>query len=90
MKTNAILQGDALQCLKELPNESIDCVMTSPPYWALRDYGTAKWEGGLIDCNHEIKNNIKIAQERLQPYLEQTKLPQIISNSLQNPTQEKP
>jgi len=39
MKTNIILQGDALTKLKELPNESINCIMTSPPYWALRDYG---------------------------------------------------
>ena len=39
MKLNIILQGDALQVLRTLPNESIDCVMTSPPYWALRDYG---------------------------------------------------
>ena len=39
METNTILQGDALAKLKELPDESIDMVMTSPPYWALRDYG---------------------------------------------------
>ena len=38
MKTNQIIQGDALKELKKLPDESIDCVMTSPPYWALRDY----------------------------------------------------
>lgn len=35
MKTNIILEGDALEKLKELPDESIDCVMTSPPYWAM-------------------------------------------------------
>lgn len=39
MKTNTIIQGDALTELKKLPEESINCVMTSPPYWALRDYG---------------------------------------------------
>lgn len=39
MKTNTILQGDSLAKIKELPAESINCVMTSPPYWALRDYG---------------------------------------------------
>jgi len=36
---NIILQGDALTKLKELPEKSINCCMTSPPYWALRDYG---------------------------------------------------
>ncbi len=34
-----IYQGNALQILKTLNSESIDCVVTSPPYWALRDYG---------------------------------------------------
>lgn len=36
---NKIFQGDALEVLKTLPDESVDCVVTSPPYWALRDYG---------------------------------------------------
>ena len=36
---NKIIQGDALNVLKTISDESIDCVMTSPPYWALRDYG---------------------------------------------------
>lgn len=27
------------------------CV-TSPPYWGLRDYGTARWEGGDVECDH--------------------------------------
>lgn len=34
-----ILQGDAFSVLKTLENESIDCIITSPPYWGLRDYG---------------------------------------------------
>ena len=36
---NQILHGDALTELKKLPNKSINMCMTSPPYWALRDYG---------------------------------------------------
>ena len=36
---NQIICGDALSVLKKLPSESIDCVITSPPYWSLRDYG---------------------------------------------------
>lgn len=46
---NQIIQGDCLKVLKTLPSESVDCVITSPPYWALRDYGTASWEGGSKD-----------------------------------------
>lgn len=38
---NQILTGDALTRLAELPDSSVDCVVTSPPYFALRDYGTA-------------------------------------------------
>ncbi len=34
-----ILKGDVIEKLKELPNECIDTVITSPPYWGLRDYG---------------------------------------------------
>jgi len=34
-----IIQGDALQRLAELPPDSVQCVVTSPPYWGLRDYG---------------------------------------------------
>lgn len=39
LKINNIYQGEALEVLKTFPDESIDCVITSPPYWALRDYG---------------------------------------------------
>lgn len=38
---NKILQGDALEKLQLLPDECIDCCITSPPYFALRDYGSA-------------------------------------------------
>lgn len=51
-KVNQIILGDTLEELKKFPDESIDCVVTSPPYWALRDYGTAKWRGGDKNCDH--------------------------------------
>src|SRR5262245_59094148 len=44
--------GDCLAVLAKLPSDSVDCVVTSPPYWGLRDYGTAKWESGDPDCDH--------------------------------------
>ena len=34
-----ILQGDSLSVLKTLDSESVDCCVTSPPYYNLRDYG---------------------------------------------------
>ena len=39
--TVRILQGDCRDVLKTLPDESVHCVVTSPPYWGLRDYGVA-------------------------------------------------
>lgn len=36
---NVVLAGDALDRLRELPGASVDCVITSPPYFQLRDYG---------------------------------------------------
>lgn len=44
--------GDAIETLRTFDAESIDCVVTSPPYWGLRDYGTGSWEGGDPDCEH--------------------------------------
>ncbi len=35
----AITRCDVLEQLKSLPDESVNCVVTSPPYWGLRDYG---------------------------------------------------
>ena len=36
---DTILCGDSLQILKKLPDNSVQCCITSPPYYALRDYG---------------------------------------------------
>ena len=38
MTLDRIIQGDALTELKKLPDECVDCVVTSPPYWNLRNY----------------------------------------------------
>jgi DNA modification methylase len=39
MKINEIYNEPCLDTLKKMPNEFLDCVITSPPYWQLRDYG---------------------------------------------------
>ena len=39
METNVVYNEPCLETCKRLPNESVDCVITSPPYWQLRDYG---------------------------------------------------
>lgn len=50
---NRIINKDCLEGLRKLPDESIDCCVTSPPYWWLRDYGTTTWEGGDEGCSHK-------------------------------------
>jgi len=39
MKTNKIYQGDCLEIMKTWPDGFVNCCVTSPPYWGLRDYG---------------------------------------------------
>ena len=48
-----LLVGNCLEKLKEIDDCSVQCCVTSPPYWGLRDYGTAKWEGGDENCSHK-------------------------------------
>jgi len=50
--TIKILQGNCLDKLKDLPEQSVNTCITSPPYWGLRDYGTAEWVGGDSNCPH--------------------------------------
>jgi len=47
-----LLQGDCLQQLATLPAASVQCCVTSPPYWGLRDYQTSSWIGGDENCDH--------------------------------------
>jgi DNA modification methylase len=49
----AIIHGDVRAALSTLPANSIDCVVTSPPYWGLRDYGLPPvvWDG-QAECDH--------------------------------------
>lgn len=58
MEINKIYQGDALSVLKTFEGGSINCCVTSPPYWGLRDYGTATWVGGDDKCPHQRENKI--------------------------------
>ena len=39
IEVNKIICGDSLEVLKTLPADSVSCCISSPPYWALRDYG---------------------------------------------------
>jgi len=54
---NTIILGHASNVLPQLPVESVNCCVTSPPYWNLRDYGIEPiiWDGDK-NCKHEWGN----------------------------------
>lgn len=49
----ALQQCDVSATPWSLESETVQCIVTSPPYWGLRDYGTAQWEGGRAFCDHK-------------------------------------
>lgn len=62
VRVNTIYNLHVLEGLKKLPDKSIDMVMTSPPYWSLRDYGkhTDVIWGGDPKCKHSFRNKIEL------------------------------
>jgi len=60
---NTIIQGNVLSVLKTFPPDSVNCIITSPPYYGLRSYNTEPqiWGGNPL-CKHDwntfIKNGI--------------------------------
>jgi len=51
---NEIRIGDCREIMKELIGDRVrvQTCITSPPYFGLRDYGTAFWESGSAACEH--------------------------------------
>lgn len=64
MSRQEIIIGNSLDELRKFPTESIDMVVTSPPYWALRDYKSTPvvW-GGEPNCSHEWNDHIESTQD---------------------------
>lgn len=52
MKCDTIIQGDCLEVLKTIESTTVNCCVTSPPYYALRDYGDDR-QIGLEDTPEE-------------------------------------
>ncbi len=69
LETNKIIQGNCLEVLKTLHDNSIDCCVTSPPYFGLRDYGTSEQIGleetpelfvsAMVEVFTEVKRVLK-------------------------------
>lgn len=58
-----ILPGDVLDRLKDLPNESVHCVVTSPPYYGLRDYGVEGQIGLEETPEQYVKKMVEVFKE---------------------------
>ena len=56
MEINKVHCGNTLNLIKEVSDNSIQCVITSPPYWGLRDYGHAE----QIGLEELLKNMLMI------------------------------
>ena len=55
-----LLKGNAFEKLLQIESESIDLVITSPPYWGLRAYGTQQQIfGGKANCQHDFNEFIR-------------------------------
>ncbi len=54
---STIIEGDAFIALQKLVDESVQCVITSPPYWGLRDYGI-EGQIGLEEQLQQYVNNL--------------------------------
>lgn len=67
--SHQILTGDCLELLRQMPNESVQCCVTSPPYFGLRDYGMAAQIGledtpaqfvaRLAEVFHEVRRVLR-------------------------------
>jgi len=58
-----IYQGESLASLQRLPDASVDCVVTSPPYWLQRDYGFAEQIGQEPDVNDFVGKLVTVFAE---------------------------
>lgn len=61
--TVRILIGDVFDRLADLPGESVDCVVTSPPYWGLRDYGVDGQIGMEATLSEHLEVMVRVFRE---------------------------
>lgn len=64
-----IVHGDTRECLPCIPEETIDCCVTSPPYWGMRDYGfggqigaeetVEEYISNLVSCFRDVRRVLK-------------------------------
>jgi site-specific DNA-methyltransferase (cytosine-N4-specific) len=58
-----LLVGDARQLLTQMPDGHFDCIITSPPYWGLRDYGVTGQIGAETTIDEYIIDLVRLFRE---------------------------
>ena len=58
-----VLHGDTRNLIKQLPDNSFPSVVTSPPYWGVRDYGVEGQLGAELDVNQYISDLVSVFSE---------------------------
>lgn len=68
IEENKIYQEPCLETVKRMPDNYLDCVITSPPYWQLRDYGyDGQW--GLEPTYQQYLENLWSLMDAIYPKL---------------------
>tara|TARA_Y100001937_G_scaffold125367_1_gene192029 strand:- start:53 stop:958 length:906 start_codon:yes stop_codon:yes gene_type:complete len=63
MEFNKIIQGNVLNTIKQIESKSVQCAVTSPPYWGLRDYGIDEQLGLEETPDEYVDNMVKVFRE---------------------------
>jgi DNA modification methylase len=58
-----VIHGDTREVIRQLPSDTFQCVVTSPPYWGVRDYGVQNQIGAEPDLDAYIKDLVAIFRE---------------------------
>ena len=58
-----VLNGDTREVIRSMPDNSVQCVITSPPYWGVRDYGVANQIGAEPDLTNYINSLVEVFRE---------------------------
>ena len=63
LRGSTLFEGDALAVLRRIPTRSVRCVVTSPPYWGLRDYGIEEQIGLEVSMQQFLYRLVAIFAE---------------------------
>ncbi len=58
-----VLHGDTRDVIRSIPDNSVQCVVTSPPYWGVRDYGVNNQIGAELDLMDYVNDLVMVFRE---------------------------